>query len=373
MGNKLYVNATILHEKPSGLGVYAENIIKCLRDAKVEMKVFAPINIEGVDVIKTTKYVKPSYKKKGGLMRFIYTQFVLPFKVHGDAIIYHPFQYLSLLSRKKQVITIHDFIPLYYKEVAKHQYKYYKYIMPLLLKKAYKIICISQNTKDDLMKFYNVPEHKVHVIYNGYNKEIYNTENVENAEEMLKENYNIDYPYIVMVGAEYTHKNIRRAMEAFSKVQHRKNTKLVLIGKDSEYIRGLKEYAKELNIEEEVKFVGYVPTEHLKALYYRADAFLYPTLYEGFGLPVLEAWGCDTLVLCSNNSSVKEIAGEGAITFNPESTEEISNAIKKVIDARNSEDKELIEEIERIKLVAKENLKNYNWEKTSKEILKVIQ
>lgn len=373
MGKKLYINATILHEKPSGLGVYTENIIKCLRDGKVEMEVFAPIDIEGVKVLKTTKYVKPSYKKKGGLIRFLYTQFVLPFKVHGDAIIYHPFQYLSLLSRKKQVITIHDFIPLYYKEVAKHQYKYYKYIMPLLLKRAYKVICISQNTKDDLMKFYNISEDKVHVIYNGYNNEIYNTNNVENAQQVLKENYNIDYPYIVMVGAEYVHKNIRRAMEAFSKVENRRNTKLVLIGKDSEYIRGLKEYAKELNIEQEVKFVGYVPTEHLKALYYRADAFLYPTLYEGFGLPVLEAWGCDTLVLCSNNSSVKEIAGEGAITFNPESVEEISEAITKAIEGQNPESKELNEEIKKFKDKARENLKNYNWEKTSKEILKVIQ
>lgn len=363
MKKEIYVNGTILHETPSGLGVYAKNIIKCMIEKHVPMKVIAPIEIEGAEVIKTTKYVKPSYKKKGGLMRLLYTQFVLPFKVPKDAIIYHPFQYLSLFSRKKQVITIHDFIPLYYKEVAKHQYRYYKYFMPLLLKKAYKIICISQNTKEDLLKFYNVDESKVTVVYNGYDENMFNTKNIK--KDVLKK-HNISYPYLIAVGAGYSHKNLHRAIEAFSKVKDKGDLKFIITGKESEYIKTLKDLSKKLNIEDKIVFLGYVEDEDLSTLYNKSEAFIYPTLYEGFGLPILEAWACDTIVACSNNSSLKEIVNGGAITFNPESIEEIKNSIEKVIKFKGTE------ELEKIKNNAKENLKLYSWDKTAEEIYRTI-
>ena len=138
MSGKLFINGTILDERPTGLGVYVKNVVSKLKEKDENFTVFCPINIEGVDVVKTTEKLKTSYKKKGGLVRFLWTQFVLPFKVGKNDIVYHPFQYLSLFSRAKQIITIHDFIPLYYPEVAKHQYYYYKFIMPILLKKAYK-------------------------------------------------------------------------------------------------------------------------------------------------------------------------------------------------------------------------------------------
>lgn len=363
MSEKIYVNATILHERPEGLGVYAKSIINNLK-TKEDIKVFAPIDIDGVEVIKTTKYVKPSYKKKGGLVRLLYTQFIMPFKVPKDSIIYHPFQYLCLFSRKKQIITIHDFIPLYYKEVAKHQYKYYKYFMPMLLKKAHKIICISENTKKDLLKFYNIDENKVRVIYNGYNKEIFNMDNIK--EETLSK-YKIDYPYIIMVGASYAHKNLHRAIEAFSEIEEKRGTKLIIIGKDSPYIKRLKELSKSLGVEEHVIFLGYVPNEDLNALYNKSIASLYPTLYEGFGLPLLESWACNTLALCSNNSSLGELQKGGAITFNPEKVEEIREAIEKAIDPKNAL------EIEKIKNIGRENLKKFSWEKTAEKVYNIIK
>lgn len=363
MKEKIYVNGTILHEHPTGLGVYVKNIIKELK-GKEDLKVFCPIEIEGVDVIKTTEYLKPSYKKKGGIMRLLYTQLIMPFKVEKNGIIYHPFQYLCLLSRKKQIITIHDFIPLHYKEVAKHQYKYYKYFMPFLLKKAYKIICISENTKEDLMKFYNVDPKKVHVVYNGYDEEVFNTRDIK--EETLKK-YKIDYPYIAMVGGGYFHKNLHRAIDAFSAIQDKRGHKLVIIGKTSPYMEQLKAQVKDLNMEEEVIFLGYVGDEDLNTLYNHASAFLYPTLYEGFGLPILEAWACDTLVLCSNNSSLKEISGEGAITFNPENIEEIKTAIEFALDENK------IQDIKRIKEAGKELLKNYSWQNTAEKIIEIVK
>lgn len=361
MSKKIYVNGTILHETPTGLGVYAKNILKCWAKDKKQVEVFSPIPIEGLKIKPVTKYVKPSYKKKGGIMRLLYTQFFMSFKIKKDDILYHPFQYLSLCARGKQIITIHDFIPLYYPEVAKHQYRYYKYLMPHLLKRADKVICISKNTMEDLIKLYKVDKSKIHMVYNGYDTEMFNIENIN--EQVLK-NYNINYPYMIMVGASYPHKNLSSAIRAFKELESKQGCKLLIIGKTSPYIEGLKKLTKELNLEEEVIFLGYVPDEDLKTLYNKAKAFVYPTLYEGFGLPILEAAACDTVVLCSNNSSLPEVYGEGAITFNPESIEEIKEAME---IALKDHDK-----VQETKEKARENLKRFSWEKTAKEVYEII-
>lgn len=361
MSKKIYVNATILHEKPTGLGVYAKNILKVFSQDKRPVEVFCPIDIEGLNTIRVTEYVKPSYKKKGGLMRLLYTQLVLPFKINKSDTLYHPFQYLSLFSRAKQIITIHDLIPLYYPEVAKHQYKYYKYLMPLLLKKAHKVICISNNTKEDLLKHYKVDENKIRMIYNGYDNELFNEDNID---ESILNKYSIDYPYMIMVGASYHHKNLESAIKAFKDVDHRKNCKLLIIGKSSAYIEKLKELTKELKLENEVIFLGYVEDNDLKTLYNKSIAFVYPTLYEGFGLPILEAAACNTLVLCSNNSSLPEVAGDGAIMFEPTNIAEIKTAMETALEGGT--------EVEEIKRIAKENLNRFSWEKCAREVYEVI-
>lgn len=361
MKNRIFINASILHEKPTGLGVYAHNVIKHLNTKDKDMKIFCPVDIDDIKTNKITKYVKPEYKKWGGVMRLLWTQLVLPFKVKKDDVIYHPFQYLSLLSKSKQIITIHDFIPLYYPEVAKHQCAYYKYLMPVLLKRAYKIVCISENTKKDIQKFYKVDESKIVVIYNGYDEELFNEKNKDR--EKLKK-YNINYDYLVMVGASYPHKNLDAAIKGFKTIADKTDCNLVIVGKDSPYIVKLKALAKELGIEDRVKFVGYVSNEDLATLYGYAKAFVYPTLYEGFGLPILEAMGCGTAVLCANNSSLPEVSRGTALIFDEKNVNDIGEKMLTIIndEALRSE---LIEK-------SKENIKDFSWKKTADEVYKLI-
>lgn len=361
MDKKIIVNGSIIHERPTGLGVYAINIIKELSKDK-NVTVYSPVEIEGVKVKKISQYVKPSYKKIGGLTRFLWTQFILPFKGGKSDIIYHPFQYLSFLSGKKQIITIHDFIPVHYPTVAKHQNIYYKYIMPILLKKAYKIICISENTKKDLENLYNVDKSKIEVIYNGYDKKMFNNKNITG--DVVKK-YSLSKPYMIMVGANYSHKNLEVAIKAFKNLDGYKDLELVIVGGNSEYLMSLKEFAKKIEIDERIKFIGYVPDEDLKDLYGNSEAFIYPTLYEGFGLPILEAQACGTAVLCSNNSSLPEVYGKSAISFNPEKVETVEKAIKMLM-----EDKEL-----RSNLIEKgyKNIKRFSWKLTAEEIKKIIE
>lgn len=361
MSKKIYINATILDERPTGLGIYIKNIISKLKDKNIDFKVFCPINLEGVNVIKTTEKLKTTYKKRGGLVRFLWTQFVLPFKVKKNDIVYHPFQYLSILSRSKQIITIHDFIPLYYPEVAKHQYYYYKIVMPILLKKAHKIVCISENTKNDVVKFFNVDEDKLIKIYNGYDEKLFNKNAIK---DNVLNKYNIDKPYFISVGAGYSHKNLEAALKAFKNVTESSLCEFIIVGKDSDYINKLKVLCKELKIEEKVRFVGYVPDEDLPTLYNKAIAFVYPTLYEGFGLPILEAMACGTVVLCSNNSSLPEVYGDAAISFDANDIQEIEKAMNLILSNKD-------ESIRLIEL-SKKRIAMFNWNITANEIIKLF-
>lgn len=353
----IYINASILDDKPSGLGIYTKNVICDLNKINKKIKVFSPVKIKDIDIIKITKYVKTTYKKFGGLTRFLWTQFVLPFKVKKDDIIYHPFQYLSIFSKAKQVFTIHDLIPMYYPQVAKHQYFYYKYIMPILLKKASKVVCISNNTKNDILKFYDIDDNKIEVIYNGYDSKLFNVENVDST---ILNKYNIDYKYLMMIGPSYEHKNMHFVIEAFSKIKDDINCNLLIIGKDSNYKRRLIDLVKKENLKSRVKFLGYVDINDLPSIYGCAECLIYPSLYEGFGFPIVESMACGTKVICANTSCLPEVGGNSAIYFDINDKEDLKIKIKENLKISN----------------IGENFDNcinkFSWENAAKKIYKLL-
>ena len=138
----------------------------------------------------------------------------------------------------------------------------------------------------------------------------------------------------------------------------------IIVGKDSDYINKLKVLCKELKIEEKVRFVGYVPDEDLPTLYNKAIAFVYPTLYEGFGLPILEAMACGTVVLCSNNSSLPEVYGDAAISFDANDIQEIEKSMNLILSNKD-------ESIRLIEL-SKKRIAMFNWNITANEIIKLF-
>lgn len=181
--------------------------------------------------------------------------------------------------------------------------------------------------------------------------------------ENLKK-YKIEGDYILFVGTLQPRKNIVRLIEAFSTLGPKLYT-LVVVGKPGWLYEEIYEAPKKFKVEDRVKFLDYVPDEDLPALYQNALCFVLPSLYEGFGLPVLEAmhYGCP--VVTSNVSSLPEAAGDAAIMVDPESTESIKEGIEKVLG-----DKSLRE-----KLVKKgyEQVKKFSWEKCARETLKVLE
>ncbi len=357
----LYVNASILHETPSGLGVYAKNVIEHLARLDPALKVFSPVDLEGLSVTLITRFVKPSYRKLGAITRVAWTQGVLPFRTAKEDTVYHPFHYLSLCSWSRQVMTVHDFIPLYFPEAAPHQYHYYRRVMPRLLKRADRVICDSENTKQDIIKFYGYEADRLTVVPLGYDRDLFNE---TSRRDGVVARYGIKRPYILMVGAGYPHKNLHRVIQAFSTLADRIDHDIVIIGGDSSYRVHLSELVHELRLEKRVRFAGYVPDADLPSFYADAACFAYPTLYEGFGLPILEAMACGAPVVCSNTSSLPEVAGDAALMFDPEDEEEIAHCLERVLTDSALRDG--------LRARGRENTKRFSWEATARGIYSAL-
>jgi len=358
---KILINATMLDNKPTGVGQYILNILDQFDKIGIKYSLFTSIDIKknNVKLIKTTKFVRPyPYKNWAGIIRFVINQTIFPSIAKNYDIVYFPSTHGSFLL-ENQIITVHDLIGLYFKTQHILQYLYFKYALKFILKKAKIIITISKNTKNDVIKFFNVNPQKIKVVYNGVNHEIFYPR--KNSRAYVLHKYKIS-DYILAVGSSYPHKNIHRLIEAFKKLQKMYPCiTLAITGYPTPYQR---ELIKKYNLEN-VKFLGYIPLEDMPYLYSAAKCLVYPSLYEGFGLPPLEAMACGCPVAVSNSSSLPEVCGDAAMFFDPYSVEDIKNAIEQIFINENLK-QNLIEK----GLI---QARKYDWEKTAKKIIKIFK
>ena len=232
-------------------------------------------------------------------------------------------------------------------------------------KKASLIIAVSENTKIDVMKYLNVPEKKIRVIYHGVEKEFQKIEDGEYLKHRLR-GIGIDYPYIFYLGTLEPRKNVERLIEAFIQLKKRNqiNEKLVISGIKGWGHQSIFDKVASSGIEKEIIFTGFVPNEFLPFLYNGASAFVYPSLYEGFGLPVLEAMACGVPVVTSNVSSLPEVAGDAAILLNPYSVDELADGIWRILSDEDLRNSCITKGIERAK--------SFTWERCAMETLKAF-
>lgn len=233
------------------------------------------------------------------------------------------------------------------------------------VKNAAKIITISNSSKSDIIKEYKVSDAKVETVYLGVKSDNQDS-NHEIKMEDIRQKYNIEKPYLLFVGTLQPRKNIVRLIEAFSQIPPSYSPlKLVIIGRRGWQYKEILEAPKKYNVEDSVVFLENVTDADLPAFYKNAELFVLPSLYEGFGLPVLEAmrYGCP--VATSNVSSLPEAGGDAAIYFDPENTNDIALKIEKVL-----KDDKL-----RAKMVKEghSQVKKFSWEKAAKETLEVLE
>lgn len=271
------------------------------------------------------------------------------------------------LKNAKLIMTIFDITPIKFKAYHKEN-KIKSYMNDLLqvLQKTDMVIAISQCTKNDILEYFEnvIIEDKIRVVPLAADKQ-YRQMYDENLINEIKISYKIYKPYILFVGTLEPRKNIINLIRAYNilPTSLKRNYQLVICGKKGWYYEEIFRTVSELNLEGNVIFTGYVPDKDIPLLMSGAEIFVYPTFYEGFGLPPLEAMSCGTPVISSNVSSIPEVVGDAGILINPNDTEELSNAIMRILNDENLK-RQLISR-------GLQQAKKFSWEKTAKETLDV--
>jgi len=267
----------------------------------------------------------------------------------------------------RKITTIHDLIPYIMPETVGKGYllKFLKE-MPLIIGGSDAIITVSEFSKRDILKFFPIDENKIFVTPLAADKKYTPLDKVQ-CKSFIKDVYNITDPFILYLGGFSERKNVASLLTAFSKVYKDldKNYNLVIVGGYKDSSQRLVKLTNELKIASNVIFTGYVPEEHLPIFYNSCDTFVYPSFYEGFGLPPLEAMNCGTPVIASNLTSIPEVVGDGGILINPYDISEMSSAIGNLL----SNDK-LREELSNKGL---KRAKEFSWQNTAINTLKAYE
>lgn len=278
--------------------------------------------------------------------------------------IYHIPQNGIGLPRDKRcpmVITLHDIIPYKMPETVGPTYlKIFLEQMPFIVSQCDGIITVSDFSKSDIINTFNFPKEKVFVTSLAP-EDIYKPLNKEFSKSIIKDNYSIEGDFILYIGGFSPRKNIIGLIEAFSKLTkcYKSNINLVIAGKRGSSYETYKNRARELNVSDMVIFPGFISLEHLPYLYNAAELFVYPSFYEGFGLPPVEAMACGVPVIAANTTSLPEIIGESAVLIDPNNINEIFSSMQEVL-----EDNELREKLILSGLVRVSQL---NWKHTAKK------
>jgi len=262
-------------------------------------------------------------------------------------------------KRAKLITIVHDLVPWRYpktltKKIIATHYNRMKWVK----KEVDAIIADSQSTKNDLIKIVKIPKRKIYIIYPGIDKKRFYLQSEEKINQ-IKRKYGLSN-YILAVSTQEPRKNFIRIIKAFKKLKN-KNLQLAIAGK---YGWGEETQKLKNSKTQKLKTLGYVPDEDLAPLYSGAQCFVYPSLYEGFGLPILEAMSCGCPVITSNTSSMPEVAGKAAILINPRKTIEITQAIDKIINS-----KKLAEKLSKKGI---EQAKKFSWEKTARRVVSIM-
>jgi len=269
-------------------------------------------------------------------------------------IFFIPVHVLPLVHSKNSVVTIHGLEYEYYPKMypLKHL-KYLRWSTKYALKNARKIIAVSENTKNDLVKLYGANPEKIKVVYHGVEK--------GQSFQGIK-GQSLKSPFILYVGRIELKKNITGILEAYKilKKKYQVPHKLILAGTEG---YGSEEILKNVK-NNDIVFSGYVPEEEKMLLFKKAEMFILPSFYEGFGMPILEAQAANCPVITSNISSMPEVAGEGAVLIDPNDIEQIAEAMYKIICDKEFK-KRLIQE-------GQQNLKRFSWQKCAQETSEIL-
>jgi glycosyltransferase involved in cell wall biosynthesis len=357
---------------PTGVGRYVSNLLRHLSHLNPEQHYWLYTDCQvDAPIIPQANFHQKSLRLPFAQNYFTWNHFRLPpeLLLHPVDLFHFPFYTIPIIRNYKSIVTIHDITyevhPEWYSWkglVAMRPFSRYA------ARHADKILTDSNYSKQDLMKYYNVPEEKIVVTYLGV-EEWFRPIDDQTALDTTRAKYRITSPQMILyVGSIHTRRNIIQLLQAFQKVQQTiADVQLVLVGKQEYPYMDLQVLIHELGPTSQVILAGYlhIYDPHLLALYNLADLFIYPSSYEGFGLPPIEAMACGTPVITSNNTSLPEVTGDAAILIDPLNIDEMAEAMIQV----------LMNQQMRQEMIAKgiNQAQKFSWEQVAKETLAVYQ
>jgi len=270
------------------------------------------------------------------------------------------------------VVTVHDVLDYMYRASngsGLRRMLHFSFTKRVLTQ-AVRIFAVSNFTKNDIQRLFGIPASQIEVIYNAIDDRFRLGHATEGDRQFIAERYQVNYPFILYAGRISPHKNIVRIIEAFSalkgeleKEQKLTDLKLIIIGDDLSSHPDLRRTVIKSGVQNDVRFLGFVPIDVLRIFYDTAKVFVFPSLYEGFGMPPLEAMAHGTPVVTSNSSSLPEVVGNAAVMVNPENVFEIMRALHRVLLDQPLR--------ERLKQRGYEQAARYSWEASVKRMLQV--
>lgn len=352
----------------TGIGTYTQQIIKYLLKYDIQNEYF--LYWWGTNYRELYgKNVNVSIASRKHHKFFEENYIPANIKKKGIDIYHVPQNGIGLPTAKNclNISTIHDLIPYVMPETVGRGYlKKFISQMPQIIQSSDIIITVSEFSKKDIMRIFDIDEERIkvtHLAADSYFKPI----DKDEALKFLGMNYGICDNFILYLGGFSPRKNVKSILVAFSRLPSHiiKKYKILIIGPSKDEHSYLMKLAESLEVSDRVTFTGYVPYEHLPMFYNACSLFVYPSLYEGFGLPPLEAMSCRVPVITSNTSSIPEVVGDAALLINPFDTEELKDGMEKLL-----EDEKLSQELSE-KGYARS--KEFTWDRTAAKTLNIYE
>jgi glycosyltransferase involved in cell wall biosynthesis len=362
---RIAIDARKLHD--FGIGTYVQNLLRQL----------ARLDADSEYVLFCRKEDRDALDALGANFRTIVDstspysvreQFSIPARLTSERVdVYHsPHYVLPPLVRCKSVVTIHDCIHLMFPQYLPNRfaYAYAKTFMWWAAHRSARVLTVSEASKRDILHYFNIPDEKVTVIHNGLD-ERYRVPPPDAEIYRVRERFQLDEKFVLYAGNVKPHKNVERLIEAFH-ILHTSgfaHLKLLIIGNDISKYATLRRAIHTHDLHKYVRFLGFVPDETLAALYRLAAVFVFPSLYEGFGFPPLEAMAAGTPVVASNISSLPEVLGDAAMLVDPYDANALADSIRRVLV-----DDELRRELS-VKGLKK--VQEYSWEEAARRVRRI--
>jgi glycosyltransferase involved in cell wall biosynthesis len=351
-----------------GIGTYVRNLLRHLSrlDSQTEYVILCRVEDCGsVDDLGENFRSIPEVARPYSISE----QLRIPMDLRREGIdLFHaPHYVLPALTPCKSVVTIHDCIHLRFPQYLPNRlaYAYARSSMWVATHRSNRVLTVSEASKRDILRYFRIPEGKIDVIYNAIDERFGETPSPDEVER-VRERYQLNAPYVLYAGNIKPHKNLERLIEAFHTLRQDGDlghVKLLIIGDEISKYAALRRAVHRYKLHKHVRFFGFVPDKTLAVLYRLARVFVFPSLYEGFGLPPLEAMASGTPVITSDVSSLPEVVGDAALLIDPLDPVAIADAMRRVLM-----DSDLHENLRQKGL---QRVREFSWERSVRRVREI--